>query len=165
MPSPSPASGVRIVDYEPRHRDAFRALNIAWITHYFEIEEADRRQLEHPDVHILASGGRIFIAELGDDVVGSSALLRDTDGSLWLAKMAVAPEMRRHGTGRALAIAAIDAARALGAPRIALLSNTVLEPAIRLYRSLGFVEAPLPPQTGHVRANIHMVLDLTSEPR
>ncbi|MCU0634262.1 MAG: hypothetical protein MUE41_05270 [Gemmatimonadaceae bacterium] len=45
------------------------------------------------------------------------------------------------------------------AARIALLSNTVLAPAIALYRSLGFVEVPLP-DTEYARANIRMVCGL-----
>jgi ribosomal protein S18 acetylase RimI-like enzyme len=52
------------------------------------------------------------------------------------------------------------AARARGASRVELLSNTALEPAIRLYRALGFVEVPLP-RTDYARANIKMVLRLS----
>ena len=154
------ARSTRIIVYEPRHRDRFRALNLAWITEYFEIEEPDRWQLDHPESHILGQGGHIFIAESDDEVVGTCALLREPDGSFWLAKMAVAPQARGRGIGRALAEAAIARARALGAPRVELLSNTLLEPAIRLYRSLGFVEVPLP-RTDHRRANIKMALELT----
>ena len=157
--SGSTTGTVRIIEYEPRHRDHFRALNLAWITEHFEIEEPDRWQLDHPESHILGQGGHIFIAESDDDVVGTCALLREQDGSFWLAKMAVAPRVRGRGIGRSLAEVAIAKARALGAHRVALLSNTVLEPAIRLYRSLGFVEVPLP-LTDHRRANIKMVLEL-----
>jgi len=152
----------RIVDYQPHHRDEFRALNLAWITEYFAIEEPDRWQLDHPESHILGTGGHIFIAEADGEVLGTCALLREDDDVFTLAKMAVAPAARGRGLGRALAEAAIARARALGATRVELLSNTVLEPAIRLYRSLGFVEVPLP-ITDHVRANIKMALDLVDE--
>lgn len=73
--------------------------------------------------------------------------------------MAVAEWARGRGVGRLLGEAAVAAARAAGAPRVDLLSNTVLGPAIALYRALGFVEVPLPP-TPYARANIKMVLDL-----
>ena len=152
----------RIIDYQPNHRDQFRALNLAWITEYFEVEEPDRWQLDHPESHILATGGHIFIAEADGEVVGTCALLREDDTVFTLAKMAVAPHARGRGLGRALADAAIARARALGADRVELLSNTSLAPAIRLYRSLGFVEVPLP-ATDHVRANIKMALTLTEE--
>lgn len=150
---------VRIVDYEPRHRDHFRALNLAWITEYFAVEEPDRWQLDDPESHILRNGGHIFMAESDGEVLGTCALIREWDGSFELAKMAVAPSARGRGVGRALAEAAIAKARTLGASRVELLSNTVLEPAIRLYRSLGFVEVPLP-ATDYRRANIKMALEL-----
>ncbi|HWE44101.1 MAG TPA: GNAT family N-acetyltransferase, partial [Gemmatimonadaceae bacterium] len=74
---------------------------------------------------------------------------------------AVDPSVRGRGVGRALGEAAIGRARVLGAPRVELLSNTRLTPAVTLYRSLGFAEVPLPPND-YERANIKMVLELRS---
>jgi GNAT superfamily N-acetyltransferase len=157
---------VRVVPYAPRrpdHADAFRLLNLAWIEEHFVVEARDRHELDDPEGHILRTGGQIFMAELdgpnGVEVVGTCALLREPDGTFELAKMAVGRTARGRGAGRALGQAAIDAARALGAPRVELLSNTALEPAIALYRALGFVEVPLP-HTDYARANIKMVLEL-----
>jgi GNAT superfamily N-acetyltransferase len=154
-------SDVRIVAYAARHRERFKELNLAWITEYFRVEEADRRALGDPDGYILGHGGHIFIAEADGQAVGGCALIRNDDGSFELAKMAVDPAMRGHGIGRALGEAAIAKARALGAPRVELESNTRLTPAITLYRALGFVEVPLP-ASEYERANIKMVLELQS---
>jgi GNAT superfamily N-acetyltransferase len=154
---------VRIVAYEPRHRDAFRDLNLAWIIEYFEVEGPDRWLLDDPHAHILRHGGHILMAEMDGEVVGTCALIRESDDTFELAKMAVAPTARGRGVGRALGAAAIEKARSLGARRVELLSNTVLEPAIQLYRSLGFVEAPMTP-TEYRRANIRMILDLPLSP-
>ena len=159
----------RIVEFDPdrpEHRSAFRDLNLAWIEKYFVVEERDRHELEDPERHILAHGGRIFLAEStapeGTEVIGACALLIEPGPAFALAKMAVHDSARGHGVGRALACATIDAAREAGAARLELLSNTSLGPAIALYRSLGFVEAPLP-STDYARANIRMVLDLGRE--
>jgi len=152
---------IRIVAYTPAHRERFKELNLAWITEHFRIEEADRRALDDPDGYILGHGGQIFMAEADGQVVGGCALLRNGDGSFELAKMAVDPAMRGRGVGRALGEAAIAGARALGALRVELLSNTRLTPAIALYRSLGFVEVPLP-ASEYQRANIKMLLELRS---
>lgn len=154
-------SNVQIVDYSARHRERFRDLNLAWITEYFRVEEADRRALDDPEGYILGHGGHIFMAEADGQVVGGCALLHNEDDSFELAKMAVDPAVRGHGVGRALGEAAIERARALGARRVELLSNTTLAPAITLYRSLGFVEVPLP-ANDYERANIKMVLELRS---
>jgi GNAT superfamily N-acetyltransferase len=162
-----PQSGdVRIVPYASRRRDhaaAFRLLNLAWIEEHFVVEARDRHELDDPEGHILSTDGRIFMAELdgpaGVEVVGTCALLREPDGTFELAKMAVSKTARGRGVGRALGEAAVNAARALGATRVELLSNTALASAIGLYRALGFVEVPLP-RTDYARANIKMVLEL-----
>ena len=161
-----PSATVRIVPYDstrPEHRAAFRELNLAWIEKHFAVEPRDRYELDDPEHHILEPGGEIFMAEAGADaareVVGTCALLVEPDGTLALAKMAVRDSARGQGVGRALGEAVIAAAAARGASRLELLSNTVLGPAIALYRALGFVEAPLP-ATDYARANIRMTLDL-----
>jgi ribosomal protein S18 acetylase RimI-like enzyme len=153
-------SDARVVPYTARHRDRFRALNLAWITEHFRVEDADRRALDDPEGYILGHGGHILVAESDDgSVIGVCALLRNADGSYELAKMAVDPAARGRRIGRALGEAAIELARELGAPHVELLSNTKLEPAIGLYRALGFIEVPLP-ANDYERANIKMVLDL-----
>ncbi len=150
----APHPAVRVVPYEPgraAHRAAYRALNLAWIQAHFAVEARDLRELDDPEGHILAHGGRILVAEEGTPgadgpgVLGTCALLREADGVFELAKMAVHERARGRGVGRALGRAAVDLARALGARRVELLSNTALAPAIGLYRALGFVEVPLPP--------------------
>ena len=154
-------SDVRVVPYAPRHRERFRELNLAWISEHFRVEEADRRALDDPEGYILGHGGCILMAEAEGRIVGGCALLRNDDGSFELAKMAVEHAVRGMGVGRALGNAAIARARALGARYVELLSNTRLTPAIALYRSLGFVEAPLP-ANDYERANIKMILELRS---
>lgn len=153
------SDGLRIVPYRPEHAAAFRELNLAWIRKYFVVEERDERDLGDPDTHILSRGGHILIAELRDETVGTCALMRESEGVYELAKMTVSESARGLGVGRALGDAAISHARAIGARRVELWTNDSLAPAIGLYKSLGFVDAPL----GHTefeRANVHMVLDL-----
>jgi hypothetical protein len=95
-------------------------------------------------------------------VVGTCALIRQDDLTFELAKMAVAPSYHRRGIGFALGKHCIDMAKATAIKKIVLLSNTMLAPAIGLYKKLGFVETPLP-TTDYQRANIHMEIDLQSK--
>ncbi|HKG90787.1 MAG TPA: GNAT family N-acetyltransferase [Gemmatimonadaceae bacterium] len=156
-------AGPRVVEYDParrEHVEQFRALNLAWITEHFAVEDADRRALDDAEGEILRPGGCILVAEEGDGaVVGACALVRHGGAPIELAKMAVAPAARGRGVGRLLGEAAVARAKALGVPRVELLSNTALAPAIALYRGLGFVEVPLG-GVEYRRANIRMVLDL-----
>lgn len=157
----APRDDLRIVDYEPRHRAAFRALNLEWIERYFELEEADRVVLDDPEGTILAPGGHILMAELGPDVAGCCALIREPDATFELAKMAVAPAMQGQGIGMRLGRAAIDRARREGARRVELVTNSALAPALHVYRRLGFVDVPVG-ASEYARADVRMVLDLDS---
>lgn len=87
---------MRIIDYEPRHAEAWRTLNEAWITRWFAIEPKDRKALDDPEGAILAHGGRIFIAEDGEAAVGCVALAPMDDGGYEVAKMTVAEAARER---------------------------------------------------------------------
>lgn len=128
---------MRIVRYDtsrPDHRAGFRDLNLAWIERWFTVEPRDRQELDDPEGNILSDGGQIFMAEVdgpgGVEVVGTCGLLRGHDGAPELVKMVVKESARGRGVGRALGEAVIAAARADGATRVELMSNTLLEPAI-----------------------------------
>jgi len=154
-----PHDGLRIVPYRPEHAAAFRDLNLAWIRKHFTIEPGDERDLGDPDRYIIAPGGYIFMAELHGEPVGGCALMRENARNFKLAKMTVAESARGLGVGRALGEAVIAHARAIGARRIELFTNSSLTPAITLYHSLGFVDVPVG-EADFARANVRMVLDL-----
>ncbi|MET0589545.1 MAG: ribosomal protein S18-alanine N-acetyltransferase [Naasia sp.] len=60
--------------------------------------------------------------------------------------IAVAPEARRHGLGRALVLALLAEARRRGAREVFLEVRVDNEPAATLYRSLGFEEIAIRPR-------------------
>ena len=156
--------GIRVVDYSPLYAKAFRDLNEAWIRQYFAIEAADRKALHHPDKNILQKGGHILVALDGEQPVGVCALLPHGEKCFELAKMAVDPSTQGKGIGRTLGEAAIAWAKAAGAARIFLESNTILESAIRLYRKLGFQEIS-GEASPYQRCNIQMELRLGRDRR
>jgi GNAT superfamily N-acetyltransferase len=146
---------VEVVPYDASHHEAFRRLNEAWIERYFRIEEPDTRVLAAPQEQILDKGGHILVAMRDGEPIGVCALLRVDDTTFELAKMAVAEHARGLGAGFLLGEAAKEKAREAGASRLILESNTVLEPAIALYRKLGFTEFTGVPSE-YDRCNIHM---------
>jgi GNAT superfamily N-acetyltransferase len=159
MSAPNDAR-IDIVAYESAHHDAFRRLNEAWISRYFRIEPPDRRMLESPQEEILDKGGQIVGAVRGGgEVVGVCALLRVDATTFELVKMAVADQAQGLGVGTRLGEAAIANARAAGASRLILESNTILAPAMALYRKLGFIEVT-GAHSEYARCNIHMEVPL-----
>ena len=151
-----------VVRYREEFRAAFEQLNRDWIETYFVLEEPDREVFSDPRAKILDPGGEIFFVLEGDQVQGTCAVLRHSADECEIAKMAVAPGARGRGFGDLLMDQAIAFAGEVGARRIIIVSNTVLEPAIRLYRKHGFVEVPLVADGRYQRANIRLERELKS---
>lgn len=137
----SSESIVQIVDFASEHKQAFRDLNVEWISKYFKMEESDYKSLDHPQEYILDKGGYIAIALISGKAVGSCALIKMAqDGNYEVAKMGVDPSIHGQGIGKKLGLHVINKARELGATRLYIESNRILVPAVSLYKKLGFVE-------------------------
>jgi GNAT superfamily N-acetyltransferase len=154
---------VEIIDFTPACKAAFRALNHEWITHYFELEELDNQILDHPEAYILARGGHILMARHQQEIVGTCALIKVSETVFELGKMAVTEKMRGLKIGQQLGQAAIRKATELGAHTLVLYSHRSLIPALQVYRKLGFLEVPCPPN-GYKRSDVKMELDLRPFP-
>jgi ribosomal protein S18 acetylase RimI-like enzyme len=128
------------------------------------MEPGDRKYIDAPRETIIAPGGMIFFAVADGVVIGTCAILPIGPAIVELVKLAVTPAAQGRGIGRRLTVTALDHARALGAVKVALVSNHKLTSAIRLYESLGFAHAPLPADTGYATADVYMELRLGIPP-
>jgi putative acetyltransferase len=165
VPGNGGESGPRVVPYRDEFRGAFDALNREWIEQYFTLEPADREVLGDPRRKIVEAGGEVFfVIDLGE-VLGTCAMLRHSADEYEIAKMAVAAKARGRGFGDLLMDACIAFARDREAHRVIIVSNTVLEPAIRLYRKHGFVQVPLAHDPRYKRANIRLEMELQPKER
>jgi DNA-binding MarR family transcriptional regulator/GNAT superfamily N-acetyltransferase len=156
------AGKVYLVDYAPHHQSSFKQLNVEWIEQYFRLEQADLQALDYPEEYILQRGGHILLAEYLGEIVGTCALIKMDAETYELAKMAVSPKAQGMGIGLQLGEAAIAKARALGASRLYLESNTKLVPALTLYHKLGFRKTVSGPPSPYERCNIQMELSLAA---
>lgn len=152
---------VQIVDYTPAYQQSFRDLNEQWISQYFKMEAADHKALDNPQQNIIDKGGYIFVALYNNEPVGVCALMKMDDPvyEYELAKMAVSPKAQGKNIGWLLGKAVIDKARSLGAKKLYLESNTILQPAINLYHKLGFQKV-IGHATPYERCNIQMELPI-----
>jgi ribosomal protein S18 acetylase RimI-like enzyme len=147
---------IEILDYRADHQPWFEKFNRDWIEKYFFMEPLDYLILGHPREQIVDKGGRIFMATYDNALAGTVALKYAGRGVFELTKMAVDERFRGKKIGQALALAAIAKAKEAGTEKIFLYSNTLLVPAIELYRKLGFREVPL--DGPYQRTNIKMEL-------
>jgi GNAT superfamily N-acetyltransferase len=153
---------VQIIDYKREYAAAFKSLNEEWITSYFKMEDTDRKSLNDPEGYILKKGGHILVALYEEQPVGVCALIKmqNSEYDFELAKMAVSPLVQGRNIGWLLGRAALDRAAKHGGKKIYLESNTILKPAINLYKKLGFKEvAGL--STPYERCNIQMACDIS----
>lgn len=149
-------TAIEILDYQPAHQPWFEKFNRQWIEKYFEMEPLDYLILLHPEEHIIQKGGSIFMASYNGEFAGTVALKRLTADLFELTKMAVDERFQGRKIGQALANAALMRAREAGAKRVILYSNTLLEPAMAVYKKLGFREIPV--DGPYKRSNVKMEL-------
>ena len=151
---------VEVVTYRDELRPHFERLNRAWIERYFRVEGPDLALFSDPRGGIIEPGGEIFFVVDEAGVQGTCAVLPHGPDTYELAKMAVDDGARGRGYGDLLMEAAIAFARAAGAERLMLVTNSRLEPALRLYRKHGFVDVPIGPSSGYDRADTQLELAL-----
>jgi len=155
-----PPMPIRVETFRDDLGPHFEKLNLEWIERHFRVEDRDREVLAKPRSEVVERGGEVFFLLDGDEVLGTCALIPHEEGVYELSKMAVDPASRGRGLGDRLMDVAIAWARGRGARRIFLESNTVLVPAIELYRKHGFRTTRLGPGDEYERSNIEMTLDL-----
>lgn len=154
---------IAVRTYKPEYLNQFALLNYRWIETHFKVEQADINQLTNPQKYILDHGGEIFFILENQEVVGTCAMVPHGDHGYELAKMAVAPAAKGRGYGDLLMQTALDWAKQKNAEEVILLSNTILEPAITLYRKHGFIVTQLGPHPDYERCNIEMRFQIRSE--
>jgi len=150
---------VRIVGYREAYKGHFKKLNYEWIERYFTVESSDKRILSNPKKYIIDKKGFVYIAKLGNEVVGAYALIRINAKVYELAKMAVTAAHQKKGIGTQMLDHALDRAKALKLEKLILYSNTQLAPAINMYFKKGFRVIPKHDHHNN-RANITMELVL-----
>jgi ribosomal protein S18 acetylase RimI-like enzyme len=132
-----------IIPFSPALQPYFESINKAWVTQYFSLEPFDLAQLENPEQTILAKGGEIIFAKIGEHIAGTVALIPSEEGVWEMIKMGVSPEFQGKGAGEQLGKQILEIARQKGATKVRLYTHTKLEAAIKLYHRLGFVSCEL----------------------
>ena len=150
--------GMKIINYQPELQCFFERFNKAWLEEHFVVEPIDKYVLENPEEAILRDGGKIIFAEHEGKIIGTVALRCLDNTTIELTKMAVDKAARGLGAGKLLCKTAIDMARDMHVQTLVLYSQTVLAPALSIYRSLGFTDVPIE-QGIYKRADVKMKID------
>ncbi|HET8855713.1 MAG TPA: GNAT family N-acetyltransferase [Salinimicrobium sp.] len=149
-----------IIPFDPQYSEDFKRLNISWLERYFHVEPRDEEVLGNPEKFIINPGGRIFFATIGKEIIGTVALLRLSEGTFELTKMAVTPQYQGKKVGQGLLEYSIAYSRKQQWKELILYSNRKLENAIHLYRKYGFREIPIEADNPYARGDIKMELKI-----
>ncbi|NAS30105.1 GNAT family N-acetyltransferase [Flavobacteriaceae bacterium R38] len=149
-----------IIPFESKYAKDFKDLNIAWLEKYFVVEPHDSELLNACEETIINKGGFIFFARIDEKIAGTFSLIKVSDTSYELGKMAVDPEFQGRKIGQKLMEFCIEFAKKQKWDHLLLYSNTKLENAIHIYKKYGFREIKQEEEVPYLRSNIKMKLKL-----
>jgi len=130
----------------------------AWLGVDLSYQNFDDEMATLPGRYV-APQGRLFFAEVAGKGVGCVGIRPFAEGICELKRLYVDPAQRGLGVGRLLALAAIRAAQQIGYRKILLDTLPAMRIAVKLYRELGFLEAPAYYQTP-IEGTQFLALDL-----
>ena len=151
---------VLVTDFQSQYSNQFYQLNRAWIEESWVLEDSDKKDLLNPEI-IIQNGGQIFFAISNHEVIGTVAMIKNSDKIYELAKMTVKSNYRGKGVANLLMDECIEFAFKKNAIEIFLISNDSLTVARNLYEKYGFKEVVLDSQK-YKRGNVKMILQITT---
>jgi ribosomal protein S18 acetylase RimI-like enzyme len=151
---------VLVTDFKSQYSSQFYQLNRLWIEESWVLEDSDKKDLLNPEI-IIHNGGQIFFAISKNEVIGTVAMIKNSDKIYELAKMTVKSNFRGKGVANLLMDKCIEFAFKKNASEIFLISNDSLTVARNLYEKYGFKEVILDSQK-YKRGNVKMILQITT---
>ena len=151
---------ILVTDFQSQYASQFYQLNRVWIEEYWVLEDSDKKDLLNPEI-IIHNGGQIFFAISNHEVIGTVAMIKNSDKIYELAKMTVKSSYRGKGVANLLMDKCIEFAFKKNASEIFLISNDSLIVARNLYEKYGFKEVVLDSQK-YKRGNVKMILQITT---
>jgi len=129
-----------------------------WLGVDLSFQKFDQEMASLPGAY-APPDGRLFYAENNGRPAGCVGVRPFSEGVCEMKRLYVEPEQRGFGIGRELALAAIKSAKELGYHKILLDTLPAMRIAVKLYRELGFQEAPAYYQTP-IEGTMFLALDL-----
>jgi carbonic anhydrase len=130
----------------------------AWLGVDLSYQNFDQEMASLPGAYAEPEG-RLFFAEVDGRPAGCVGIRAFSEGICEMKRLYVTPEERGLGIGRRLAVAAIKTARQIGYKRLLIDTLPNMRMAVKLYRELGFTEAPAY-YPSPVEGTIFLALDL-----
>lgn len=130
---------VSIRPFRPGDQKAVRALILAGLSEHFErIDPSLNPDLDDILGSYLSKGDCFLVAEYGNTLIGTGALIRESADTGRIVRMSVAVGWRRQGIAYLLVQELLASAQRSGFRNIVVETNDDWHGAIQLYQSCGF---------------------------
>src|SRR5688572_1224368 len=153
-------NAIQIIEYEEKYNSDFKKLNLDYLDKYDLTESHDMIILDNPEEIVLKTGGFIWLAKAGDEIVGTVGIMPEGHGIFELIKMCVAESWRGRGISKLLMETCLQKVKELGGVKLFLFSNHQLQTALKLYKKYGFKNVEVT-DSPFETADVKMELDLS----
>lgn len=133
-------SEMKIINYQEKYHDNLKRLSCEWLKKYKLLEPEDEKMLNNPKEIILDKGGFIFLAQYGEEIVGTVSLMKINDDTFEIVKLSVTKKYQGLNIGEILIRKCLYISKQNKAIKVILFSNHILKYAIDLYKRIGFKE-------------------------
>ena len=131
-------NAVEIIEYDEKYHSDFKRMNLDYLDKYNLTESHDMIILDNPEETVIKSGGFIWLAKAGDEIVGTVGIMPEGHGIFELIKMCVTESWRGRGISKLLMETCLQKVKELGGEKLFLFSNHQLQTALKLYTKYGF---------------------------
>ena len=131
-------NAVEIIEYDQKYHSDFKRMNLDYLDKYNLTESHDMIILDNPEEVVIKSGGFIWLAKAGDEIVGTVGIMPEGHGIFELIKMCVAESWRGKGISKLLMETCLQKVKELRGEKLILFSNHQLQTALKLYTKYGF---------------------------
>ena len=132
---------IEIRGFIPNDQDRAESLILQGLAEHFKIIDPTLNpDLNNIGESYLAQGSLFLVAELDSDLVGTGAIITESEDTGRIVRVSVASTYRRMGIGRLITNCLIKAAYQFNFSQIVVETNDDWIDAIRLYKQCGFTE-------------------------
>lgn len=126
--------------FQPSDQISVRRLVLQGLGEHFGfIDETMNPDLEDIRRTYLDAGGTFFVAEEGNEIIGTGCLLQESETEGRIVRMSTAASRRREGIASQIFEGIVREARRRGLRSIVIATEPEWEDAVGFYRSRGFL--------------------------
>ncbi|MFN8486131.1 MAG: GNAT family N-acetyltransferase [Caldilineaceae bacterium] len=136
--------------FAPTDQAAAKALILRGLEEHWGVLDLTKNS-DLNDIAASYADGVFLVALRGNALVGTGALIPETDGGGRIVRMSVATELRRHGLGKAILDRLCTEARQRGYRQLVLETTKTWDDAVNFYTRYGFQTVHIDEEDRHFR--------------